>query len=130
MRASNSEMKKQTGLRLTSEKTIAEERRYARGEMAVKCPNCGKDMHAGFLTIPLHFGLHSVKWSDSDVPRHRILGGDIIYDPKANFDLGIVGSVIPADRCTACCTVVFNYLPSDGHSGPSPSSPGMFLRRA
>jgi hypothetical protein len=92
----------------------------------MKCPNCGKDMDTGYLTIPLHFGLHSVKWSDE--PRHSILGDDIIYDPKQNASMG-AGSAIPAERCSGCKIVVFNYSGSDDKSS-FPSNPGMLVRRA
>lgn len=91
----------------------------------MKCPNCGKEMTAGYLTIPLHFGIHSMKWSDE--PRHSVLSDDIIHDPKHDINVG--WSAIPAERCTGCRTVVFSYQPSDD-SGSSPSTPGMMVRRA
>jgi len=93
----------------------------------MKCPNCGRDMDSGYLTIPLHFGIHSMKWSDK--PRHSVLSDDVIYDPKSHDTLRTGWSAIPAERCTACRTVVFSYLPSDD-SESSPSTPGMMVRRA
>ena len=94
--------------------------------ITMNCPNCGKEMAAGFLTIPLHFGIHSMKWSDG--PRHSVLGDDIIYDPKRDtIHLG-TWSGIPAERCTECRTVVFNYQPAD-YPESSPSSPDMMVRR-
>ncbi len=93
----------------------------------MKCPNCGGEMETGFLTIPLHFGLHSMKWNSE--PRHSVLGDDIVYDPKQH-DLGRLDwSAIPAERCTACRTVVFSYAQADYPDEGHPTS-DMLVRRA
>lgn len=80
----------------------------------MKCPNCGKDMEGGYLTVPLHANIHSIKWSQT--PRHHILDGDILYDPKKDstwWQPLLTGAVFSAYRCRDCEFVLFNYSHSE-----------------
>jgi len=82
----------------------------------MKCPNCGKEMDDGYLTIPMH-ALYSIKWSQT--PGHRYVGGDIVYDPKREGSLwhyGMKGTSISAQRCRECRCVLFYYPPHDQSS--------------
>jgi len=78
--------------------------------ITVKCPDCGKDMEEGYLTVPLHQNIHSIKWSQT--PEHHVLHGEIIYDPKRHggrLRKVKIGFSIRANRCKECLCVVFHY---------------------
>lgn len=77
--------------------------------MALNCPKCGKEMEEGYMTVPLHMNLHSIKWNTD--PKHHILDGDLLYDPKQHggWTKMSVGLPIAASRRRECRCVVFFY---------------------
>ena len=75
-------------------------------------------MEEGYLTVPLHYGIHSIKWSHT--PEHHILDGDILFDPKQHggWTKLTVGFAFTANRCRECMCVLFFYAKSEP---PNPS---------
>ncbi|HEX9907484.1 MAG TPA: PF20097 family protein [Thermoplasmata archaeon] len=80
----------------------------------MKCPDCRAEMEEGYLTVPLERGSYSMKWSQE--PKHKWIGGEIVYDPKKMQDSsGRKRSLwwgVPAFwacRCRNCSYVLFRY---------------------
>jgi len=87
-------------------------------ENGMKCPDCEKEMETGFLTVPLAGNIHSMKWNRK--PYHRILGGEVVYDPKRHGEhLNLTtGSVFEAHRCRMCNCILFYHSREDTGIGP------------
>jgi hypothetical protein len=66
-------------------------------------------MEEGYLTIPLHGNVHSLKWNSA--PEHSYRDDDIMYDPKQHGEWWKLklGSVLPAHRCRECRCVTFYH---------------------
>lgn len=77
-------------------------------------------MEEGYLTVPLHANIHSIKWSRT--PEHHVLDGDILYDPKKDdtwWHPLLTGAAFSAYRCRDCTFARFNYSSEvAGYSSP------------
>lgn len=69
------------------------------------------EMESGYLYAPLHYGRHSMKWSQE--PRPLLFGGEVLYNPRQGGKC-----VFKAHRCQCCTIVAFDYEQHSKGIGP------------